>query len=96
VGKGKSKAYLDEKVHCIDHVKVQTRSILWVEKLSFMLHYPRSQTLKVYWLLPGKSVADELRLIYSDKDTLVMASFVHKFKNFVLYFDHNDYLSSLN
>jgi hypothetical protein len=93
MGQGKNKAYLDEKVHWIDHLKAKNWSLPWLQKLSFMLHYPKSPTLRVHWLLPGKSLTDGLRLIYSDKDTSFMASFVNKFRNFVLYFDHDDNLS---
>lgn len=58
------------------------------------LNYPKNPCLSVYWLLPGKTLSNGLRLIYSDSDTLVMASLVHKEKNFVLYLV--DSISSLN
>jgi hypothetical protein len=51
--------------------------------------------MKVFWLLPGKNLSNGLRLIWSDTDTMVMSSLVHKFKNFVLYLDHDDNLSGL-
>ena len=41
-------------------------------------------------MLPGKSLADGLRILLEDKDTNAMASVVSKFKNFVVYFDHVD------
>ncbi|PUZ51096.1 hypothetical protein GQ55_6G147600 [Panicum hallii var. hallii] len=50
--------------------------------------------LKVYWLLPGKSLYDGLRIISSDEDTLVMRSVADKVKNFVLYFDHMNHVGS--
>jgi len=53
------------------------------------LHYPRNPVMKVYWLLPGLTFEQGLREI-------VMASLVHKVKNFVLYVDHDDTISGLD
>lgn len=61
-----------------------------------MLHYPKKRRLKVYWLLPRKELADGLRIVSSDVGTLVMASVVHKMKNFVLYLDHDDIICGLD
>jgi hypothetical protein len=49
-------------------------------------------SLKMFWLLPGKTLADGLRLVSSDSDTNAMASRV---KNLVIYFDHEDSLVTL-
>lgn len=96
MGQGANRAYVDGIVHCVDHLKVDHWSPVWFDDLSFMLHYPKNPSLKVYWLLPGKTVADGLRLIISDEDTLVMTSVVEKFRHFVIYFDHDDKLAGLN
>jgi len=78
-----------------DHVEVAKWSPLFIEQLVFKLHYPKNPNMKVFWLLPGKNLSNGLRLIWSDTDTMVMSSLVHKFKNFVLYLDHDDNLSGL-
>lgn len=44
----------------------------------------------MYWLLPGKKLADGLRVIATDSDTNAMCSVVHCVKNLVVYFDHDD------
>ena len=48
--------------------------------------------LRIYWLLPGKSLADGLRIVGSDEETVVMKQITHKVKNFVLYFDHHNHV----
>ena len=56
-----------------------------------MLGYDASSPkLRIYWLLLGKSVADGLRIVSSDEETIVMKQITHKVKNFVLYLDHQD------
>jgi hypothetical protein len=50
----------------------------------------------MHWLLPGLYLSDGLRLVEKDFDTLVMASLVHRVKNFVVYVDHDGNLDSLN
>jgi hypothetical protein len=94
VGQGSNKTYVDEKINWFDHVEVDTWSPLLIDDLVRELNYPKNPCLSVYWLLPGKTLSNGLRLIYSDSDTLVMASLVHKEKNFVLYLV--DSISSLN
>ena len=46
--------------------------------------------MKVHWLLPGKTLADGLRLIVSDTDTNVMATCAEDVKNPIVYFVHED------
>ena len=41
-------------------------------------------------------MANGLRLVFEDSDTLVMASLLHRVKNFVVYLDHENSLDSLN
>ena len=52
--------------------------------------------MKVYWLLPGLTFEQGLRETSTDTDTIVMASLVHRVKNFVLYLDHDDTISGLD
>jgi hypothetical protein len=47
-------------------------------------------------LLPGKTIADGLRILEEDKDTNVMFVIVSKIKNFVVYFDHDDTADGIN
>jgi hypothetical protein len=47
-------------------------------------------------LLPGKDLADGLRVITSNVDTNLMVSVVEKVKNLVVYVDHHDNLLSVD
>lgn len=96
VGQGQNQAYIDEKVNWFDQCEVDTWSPLWIEDFVFKIYYPKNAVMKIYWLLPGKDLSDELRIVASDTDTLVMSSLVHKLKNLVVYLDHDDNLSELN
>jgi len=60
------------------------------------LHYPKSEAIKIYWLLPGKDLSDGLIIISEDKDTMVMASVVNRHRNLVVYFDHDDNFAGIN
>ena len=44
----------------------------------------------IYWLLPGKNLADGLRIVDCDTDTLHMTAVVPKFQYFQLFVDHKD------
>jgi len=48
-----------------------------------------SPNLKFYWLLPQKTLADGLRLVDCDNDTIVMANMVDMFKTLQMYVDHD-------
>ena len=60
------------------------------------MHYPKSEAIKIYWLLPGKDLSDGLIIISEDKDTMVMASVVNRHRNLVVYFDHDDNFVGIN
>lgn len=94
VGNGHLRSYVNEKVNWFDHIEIDTWSPLWLDQFVVDLGYLRTGSLKIYWLLPGKDIADGLRIIISDTDTNVMASVVDKFRNLVVYFDHDDSCSS--
>ncbi|KAK3136906.1 hypothetical protein QOZ80_5BG0444770 [Eleusine coracana subsp. coracana] len=96
VGHGENRAYIDEKVDWFDHCEVDSWSPLWIDDFVSDLGYEKSEALKTYWLLPGKTLADGLRVIVCDSDTLVMASIVENVKNFVLYLGHDDNVAGLN
>jgi len=93
VGLGSKRAYVDGKVSYFDHCEADSWSLLWLDNFLGQLNYLKSTSCKVFWLLPGKDLADGLRILSSDADTLVMMSIVHKFKEFVLYVDHDDHIS---
>jgi hypothetical protein len=90
VGHGHLRTYVNGKVSWFDHVQIENFSPLWLDQFVEDLGYLRSGNLKYFWLLPGKSMADGLRLIISDTDTNVMASVVERHRNLVMYFDHDD------
>ena len=73
-----------------DRVEVDTFSPLWFLDFALQLGYQSNEDLKVHWLLPGKTLADGLRLIVLDTDTNVMATCAEDVKNLTVYFVHED------
>ena len=96
VGHGNLKRYVDGKVDFFDDLEADTWSPLWFDDFVQQLGYQKDDMLKFYWLLPGKSLSDGLRIILEDKDTNAMAAIVSKIKNFVVYFDHDDCAFGVN
>jgi len=86
-GIGVNQTYMDGQIEWFDHCDGENWSFFWIEEFIGMLGYAR---LRIYWLLPGKCVADGLRIVSSDEETIVMKQITHKVKNFVLYLDHQD------
>lgn len=91
-GVGSKKCYMDGHIEYVDHCEVDTWSQLWIKSIVEELGYDLSN-VGVYWLLPGKSLADRLRIVDCDTDTLSMTVMVPKFQHFALYiegaFRHN-------
>lgn len=96
VGYGNLRSYVDEKVDYFDGLEADTWSLLWFNDFVEQLGYQKDERLKFYWLLPEKTLADGLRILAEDRDTNAMAAFVGKFKNFVVYFDHDDIADGVN
>ncbi|CAN6355396.1 unnamed protein product [Urochloa humidicola] len=96
VGHGSTRSYVDGKVACFDHCESDTWSPLWLDDFVEQLGYEKGNHLKMYWLMPGKTLADGLRFITSDGDTNVMVSVVDRVKNLVLYLDHDDHIAGLD
>jgi hypothetical protein len=90
VGYGELRSYVDGKIDWFDHVETDTWSLLWFEDFQEQLGYKIDKMLKIYWLLPGKTLADGLRIISGDHDINVMSSVAEKHKTLVVYFDHDD------
>jgi len=61
-------------------LEADTWSPLWFDDFVQQLGYQKDDMLKFYWLLPGKSLSDGLRIILEDKDTNDMAAIVSKIK----------------
>ncbi|XP_015690620.1 uncharacterized protein LOC107303877 [Oryza brachyantha] len=96
VGSGNVKSYVDERVCWFDSIEADTWSPLWFPDFAEQLGYQNNMSLKIYWLLPGKTLVDGLRLILSDADTNVMAKCAEDVKNLVVYFDHEDLYNDVN
>lgn len=79
-----------------DHVEADTWSPLWFSDFAVQLDYQSNASLKIYWLLPGTTLANGLRLIVFDTDTNVMARCAEDVKNLVVYFDHEDLFSEVD
>ncbi|WVZ62371.1 hypothetical protein U9M48_012129, partial [Paspalum notatum var. saurae] len=89
IGSGAMRSYVDGKISWFDHCEIDTWSALWFDDFIVELGYEKTETLKVYWLLPFKGLDDGLRILSSDEDTNAMCSVVDRVKNLVLYFDHD-------
>lgn len=97
VGSGQQRVYIDEKVDWFDDCEADTWSPLWIDDILGQLGYDSTASaLKVYWLLPGKEIADGLRIVLTDTDTTVMVSVIERIKNLVVYVDHDDVMSGVN
>lgn len=90
LGFGHLRSYVDEKIDWFDRVEKDTWSPLWLEDFVQQLGYEKNVNIKFYWLLPGRTLDDGLRVIASDHDTTVMASVVEKVQTLVVYVDHED------
>ena len=71
-----------------DSIDADTWSPLWFPNFAKQLGYQNNPSLKIYWLLLGKTVADGLHLIVSDTKTNVILARAEDVKNLVVYFDH--------
>ena len=87
---------MDGKVSWFDYCESETWSPLWFDDFIEQLGYERTESMRIYWQLPGKDVADGLRVISNDSDTNVMVSVVDRVKNLVVYFDHDDNIAGLD
>ena len=96
VGHGQLRSYVDGKVSWFDYCESETWSPLWFDDFIEQLGYERTESMRIYWQLPGKDVADGLRVISNDSDTNVMVSVVDRVKNLVVYFDHDDNIAGLD
>ena len=73
-----------------DGCEVDTWSPLWLTDFMKQLGYSDQSNYILYWLLPGKNLADGLRIVDSDTNTLHMTAAVPKFQYFQLFADHKD------
>lgn len=96
VGQGHLRSYVDGKVSWFDFCDADTWSPLWFDDFIEQLNYERTESMKIYWLLPGMDIADGLRVIKIDSDTNAMVAIVDRIKNLMVYFDHDDNISDLN
>ncbi|OEL38625.1 hypothetical protein BAE44_0000354 [Dichanthelium oligosanthes] len=94
-GIGQNHAYLNEKVSLFDDCKADFWSFLGIEEITLRLDYGMGgPSLRVHWPLLGKDLSDELRIITSDEETLVMKQVANRVKTFVLYYDHYNHVAN--
>lgn len=96
VGYGHLRTYVDDKVNYFDWIEVDTWSPLWFEDFVKELGHEWNLNLKIYWLLPEKTLADGLRVIASDHDTRVMAAVAAKIRTLIVYVDHEDKIGEVD
>lgn len=92
VGFGHLRSYVGERINRFDWMESDTWSTLWFEDFLQQLGYENSKDIKFYWFLPGKDLADGLRVIASDADTNLMVIVAEKVKNLVVCVDNDDNL----
>ncbi|BAS78090.1 Os02g0275401 [Oryza sativa Japonica Group] len=93
-GLGVNRTYIDGKVDWFDNEDSREWGrVLHLPDFIAMLGYDSGPSLKVYWLLPGKTLVDGLRIVDSGVEINVMNSVCNKIKNFVIYLDHTDHVS---
>ena len=92
VGSGQLRTYVNGKISWIDNCDAYTWSPLWLEDFFEHRGYTDKASLKVYWLLSGKELADGLRIVSNDSDTNAMRSVVGRVKNLAMYIDHDESL----
>ncbi|CAD6217990.1 unnamed protein product [Miscanthus lutarioriparius] len=85
-GAGSSRVYLDGKVDWFDHIKVQYWRFSEIDEIKLMLDYGL-ENVNVHWLLHVMDLTTGLRIVDSDRETIIMKQVAYKVKNFVLYFD---------
>lgn len=56
----------------------------------------KTEKTKLYWLLPGKQINDGLRSLRCDADTNSMVALIPRFRNLVVYVDHQDIVDNIN
>jgi hypothetical protein len=96
VGSGNLRSYVDEKIDFFDELEAETWSLLWFDDFVQQLGYKKDDRIRFHWLLPGLPFPDGLRILLGDKDTNAMVDIVHKVKNFVVYFDHDNTAAGVN
>jgi hypothetical protein len=96
IGDGIDRIYVDAKTVWYDFCEMDKWSPLVMEDIVEDLGYEMTRRIKVYWLLPEKSINnDGLVLIKKDADTnnmISMVQFGHKFLD--MYLDHDDSLNA--
>ncbi|VAI21519.1 unnamed protein product [Triticum turgidum subsp. durum] len=86
-GLGSNKTYIDDKIDFFDFCVVEEWSVLYIVDLLEKLGYPDSTKYKVYWLLPGHTIADGLFFVCNDDNLQKLISSVPRDNNIVLYLD---------
>ncbi|KAK3142612.1 hypothetical protein QOZ80_4BG0348920 [Eleusine coracana subsp. coracana] len=89
-GNGNNRVYVDGEGVWYDFCEMDKWSPLIVEDIVEDLGYEMAGRVKVYWLLPGKTIDDGLILIKKDADTNSMISMVEFGQRFLdMYIDHD-------
>jgi hypothetical protein len=97
LGNGPQRVYMDEKLDWFDSCDADTWSSLCIDDCLGQLGIKtRVSSQKVHWLLPGKDIANGLRVVCTDIDTNIMVSVIDMVKNLVIYVDQDDLLDGVN
>lgn len=95
-GAESNRTYVDDKVDWYDHCESDSWSLLWIDDFIEELGHKKTDKTKFYWLLPEKEIANGLRRLKCDADTNSMVSLVPRYKNLIVYVDHQDMIDGIN
>ncbi|KAM0931399.1 hypothetical protein ACQ4PT_000423 [Festuca glaucescens] len=94
-GVGVNKCYVDGRTNYFDGYEPETWSPLWTKDFIEQLGHDPAKC-SMYWLLPGMTLDNGLRIVDHDRDTLNMTMVVPKFQHFTLYVDQPHLFDDIN
>lgn len=95
-GSGSNRTYVDEKADLFDNCESDSWSLLWIDDFIEEMGHTKTEKTKFYLLLPGKQISDGLRRLRSDADSNSMVALIPRFRNLVVYVDHQDIMDNIN
>lgn len=88
-GEGSDRGYISGNLDYFDGCEVDAWSMLWIEDILKQLGHAEVDDLKVFWLLPGRGLANGLRRVKIDVHTNSMATLAPRFRTLRLYVHNN-------
>ncbi|XP_039006106.1 uncharacterized protein LOC120133620 [Hibiscus syriacus] len=87
--KGNPKSsYMNEKLELMEHYDVEEICYWSLLSMVHQLEYGFDEVKQLYFLEPGKSLRDGLKLLFDDKSVLQLSNHLNKFGEISVYVDH--------